>query len=117
MAYMVIEIAETLVQRLGYADHLAVLVVDRNAENIPGTVAGMPVDFLIEARVGIGVVNDFRLTAGKHRAGNAEMDGEADFSYDIALHHPREQLIGLGIVKEQRAAVGVECFGRRIRLQ
>ena len=96
-----VEVADMLVQRLGDADHFAVLVADRDAENIPGAVAGAPVDLLIEARVGIHIGDDFGLAAGEHRTGDAEVAGEANFADDIALHDPREQLICLRIEKKE----------------
>ncbi len=37
--------------------------------------------------------------------------GKADFADGIALHDAREQLIGLGIVQEQRTAVGIQRLG------
>jgi hypothetical protein len=102
---------DLLVQHLGDADHLAVLVADRHAEDVARAVAGAPVHLLVEARVGIGVGDDFRLAAGEHRTGDAEVAGEADFADGVALHHAREQFVGFGIMQEQRTAVGVQRLG------
>ncbi len=109
-----VEVAGTLVQHLGDADHLAVLVADRNAEDVARAVAGAPVHLLVEARIGVGVGDDFRLAAGEHRAGDAEPAGEADLADDVALHDAREQFIGFGIVQEQRTAVGVQRLGHHL---
>jgi hypothetical protein len=103
--------AGVLVQHLGDADHLALLVADRDAEDIARAVAGVPVYVLVEARVLIGVGDDLRLAAGEHRSGDADMGGEANLADGVALHHPREQFAGVGVVEEQRTAVGVERLG------
>ncbi len=106
-----VELSAALVQHLGDAYHLALLVADRNAEDVARVVAGVAVDVLIEARVGIGIGDDLGLAAGEDRAGDTEVAGEADFADRIALDYPREQLIGLGIVQKQRTAVGVQGLG------
>jgi hypothetical protein len=100
-----------LVQHLGDADYLVMLVADRHAEDVAGAVAGAPVDVLVEACIEIGVGNDFGLAAGEHRAGDAQMAGEADFADDVTLHDARKQFVCFGVEKKQRTAVGVQRFG------
>lgn len=105
----VAELAALAIQDLHDADLALAAGDDRHAQQALGAVAGMPL--LVETRVGIGVGDDHRLAAGEYRAGHAEMAGEADLADGIALQHAREQLLGLGIVKEQRTAVGVQRLG------
>ena len=109
-----VEIAGELVQHLGDADHLALLVAYRHAEDVAGLVTGLAVDLLVETRVGIGVADDFRFAAREYRAGDAEMAGETDLAHGVALQHAREQLAGFGIVEEERAAVCVQRFGHHL---
>jgi hypothetical protein len=47
----------------------------------------------------------------EHGAGDAGVGGDADLADLQPLGHPREQLVGLPVVEEQRAAVGVEQLG------
>jgi hypothetical protein len=108
---LAVEIARLLVQHLGNADHLAVLVADRYAEDVARAIAGAAVHLLVEAWVGIGVGDDFRLAAGEHRTGDAEVAGEADLADGVALHHARKQFVGFRVMQEQRTAVGIEGLG------
>ena len=104
-----VEVPGVLVQDLRDADHFAALVADRHAQDISGAITGAPVDLLVEALVVIGVRrNDFRLSLGEYRTGDADVAGKADFPHRIALHHARVQFPGFGIVQEQGTAIGAQ---------
>jgi len=106
-----VEVAGKLVQHLGDADHLALLVADRHAQDVARAIARLAIDVLVEPGVGVGIADDFGFAAGEYRAGDAHVVGKADFANGVALQHAREQLAGIWVVEEQRAAVGVQCLG------
>ena len=60
-----------LVQRLRDADDLAFDGADRRAQDGFGLEAGLLVDRAVEARVGIGVVDDQAFAGGEDVAGDA----------------------------------------------
>ncbi len=96
-----------LVQALDDADDLAGGGSDRRAENVLGAEPRLPVDAAIEARVGIGIVDDGAGARREHVAGDSVGAQEPDFAGDFALRDPRVQFIGVAVVKEQRSPFGV----------
>src|SRR5262245_48570420 len=65
-----VESALPLVEGLRDADDLALLVADRDAQDVPRAVAALGVELPVEALVGIGVGDDFGLALGEDGAGD-----------------------------------------------
>ena len=53
-----------------------------------------------------GVVDDERLARGEHVPGDARGVEEPDLALDVALRDARVELVGRGVVEEQRTALG-----------
>jgi hypothetical protein len=85
-----------------------VLVDDGHAEDGAGEITCFLVEGRIEAQVGVGVGNVDGLARGEHRAGDAEVVGQADLHRLQALADFRPQFAGLFVVEEQRRALGIE---------
>ena len=94
------EPAASLVEHLDDAETLAGPIDDRQAEEIAGAKPGKPVDFLIEAWVGIGVGYVEDLAAGKRRARDPGIGRYADLLLLAAFGDLRPQLVGARVVDE-----------------
>jgi len=70
-----------LVEKLDNADDLILLGLNGGAEEIPCHVTGFFVDFLVESRVCVCVVDDDSLTAFKNSTCNTQMIGEPDLAF------------------------------------
>ena len=109
-----VEVARRLVEHLRDADHLALAGGDGRAHDVAGRVPGLLVDLAVEPGIGVGVVDDQRLTRREHAPGDAHVVEEADLEQPLALRHPRVQLTRGRVVEEQRAAVGVRLARRHL---
>jgi hypothetical protein len=105
------EFAGTLVQGLRDANDFALHRLDRHTQDVARLEAGLFVDRTIEAVVGIGIGDDQGFARGVDVAGDAAGIEDADFALDVALRHTRVQLVGVRVVEEQRAALGVQLGG------
>jgi hypothetical protein len=102
------ELPAALVERLRDADDLALDGADRHAQDVARGEAGLLVDRAVEAVVGVGVGDDQRLARGIDVAGHTAGIQDAYLALDVALRDARVQLVGIGIVEEQRAAFGIQ---------
>ena len=100
--------ARTLVQRLRHADDFALHRLDRHAQNAVRGKAGLLINRAVKAGVGIGIGNDQPFAGAIDVAGNAAGIEDANLALDIALGHARVKLIGIRIIEEQRAALGIQ---------
>ena len=103
-----------LVERLGHADHLGILVDHRHAQDRAGEVSGLLVEGRVEAKVGVGVGDVDRGARRENGTSDAGCVRQSDLADAIAHGDARKQLVGLGVVEEQRRAVGVQ-HARRLR--
>ena len=103
----------TLVEHLDDAEALAGPVDDRDVEQIAGAKAGGPIDFRVEARIGIGVGDVEQVAAGECRAGDPRGRGYADLFLLGALGHLGPEFVLGRVIDEERRALGVEQLGRR----
>ena len=69
------------IQDLHHADRHTVLVQDRHAQHRARAIAGLAVDFRIEARIGIGIGNIDRAARGEYFTGDAEVCRNADLAF------------------------------------
>ena len=105
------ELAGTFVERLRDTDDFAFDGLDRDAKDVARGEAGLLVDRTVEAVVGVGVVNDQCFASGIDVARHAAGIKDADLALDVALCDARIQFVGIRIVEEQRATLGVQLGG------
>ncbi len=106
--------ARALVQHLGHADDLVGAVAQWDAQYAAREISGAPVDFGIEPRVPVGIVDDFGRTRAEYRARDADVLRDPDLRHGFAAGHPREQLAGIGIMQKECRALGVERLGNEL---
>jgi hypothetical protein len=98
--------AVALVEELDHADDLVAARADRGAEDVVGAVAGLLVDLLVEAGVGVGFGDEDRLAAREDGAGDADVARDADLAGEAALRDARVAFARLADVEEDGAPVG-----------
>ena len=103
-----------LVQHLCDPDRLSLCIPDGGADQRPRPVAGLLVDVAVEARIGVGVVDDLADAAVEHGPGDAEVVHEPDLSRAEAGGDVRVELARLLVVQEDRALVGADLLHCRL---
>ena len=108
------ELAVDLVQHLGGADRLALRVLHRRAQDRLGAEARLPVDLLVEARVGVGVLDDLADTAVVDGADDAEVVENADLARAEVGGLDGVQLPRVVVVQEERPGLRTQLGLRRL---
>ena len=106
MHVLVGEAALLLVEKLQHADDVFA-EADRHAHQVAGLEIGPFIRARIEARIGVGVVDDRAGSRTEHGPRDALVVHDADFADRQALRDARVQLAGILIGQEKRAALGV----------
>ena len=96
------------VERLRHTYNVAFGGAQRCAEDGFGDVTSLAVDRWVEARIGVGVVDDDAAAGLECRADDAIVAEKTNFSATDALRHARIKFAGTGVVEEEAAAVAVE---------
>jgi len=93
---------------LQHADDHTRFVADRQAQKLPRAETQLAVDFRLEPRIGVHIVETDGLSFARDPAGDAALEREADDHLVEAQPDERPYLAALAVHKEDRAAL---CAG------
>ncbi len=105
---VVVEAAVDPIQHLGDPDQLATPGADRRAQDLTGLVPGRLIDLGVEVGIVVGVVDHLATPGLEDLAGDALVVEHPDFAWAVLGHRAGVELVGGGVVQEQRRPLGTQ---------